>query len=136
MNQEDILKMAREAGFKANSFSPVIARHSNGSFVDMRPEVECFAALVAAKAAQDERQKHQADIDRWKGEAAKAEKWRGLALAKDGDGRTVQRVQQEAIDGFLELNSGIRVTRIELTEQQRAGLVADCKGPIPGVGEK
>lgn len=102
MNQEDILKMAREAGFKGNSFSPVIARHSAGYFVDMQAEVERFAALVAAKAALEERQKHQADIERWKGEAAKAEKWRGLALAKDGDGRTVQRVQQEAIAAFLE----------------------------------
>lgn len=51
-----------------------------------------FAQMVAAV----ERRKHQADIERWKEAAATAEKWRGLALTKDGDGRTVQRIQQEA----------------------------------------
>lgn len=93
MNQEDILKMAREAD----------CGHESMTLDWIAPNgLERFAALVAAKAAQDERQKYQADIERWKGEAAKAEKWRGLALARDGDGRTVQLVQQEAIAAFLE----------------------------------
>lgn len=51
-----------------------------------------FAQLVAAA----ERRTHQADIERWKAAAATAEKWRGRALSQDGDGRTVQRIQQEA----------------------------------------
>lgn len=53
-----------------------------------------FAALVA----DIERRKHQADIERWKAAAATAEKWRGRALSQDGDGRTVQRIQQEAAE--------------------------------------
>jgi hypothetical protein len=47
-------------------------------------------------AAAAERQKHQTDIERWKAEAATAQKWRALALAKDGAGQSVQLIQQEA----------------------------------------
>lgn len=47
-----------------------------------------------------ERRKHQADIEAWKAEAATAEKWRGLALAKDPmqPGKTVQEIQREAVE--------------------------------------
>lgn len=51
-----------------------------------------FAKLVAAA----ERRKHQGDIERWKEAAVTAQKWRAMALSKDDDGRTVQRIQQEA----------------------------------------
>lgn len=47
-------------------------------------------------AAAAERKKHQTDIERWKAEAATAQKWRALALAKDGSGQSVQLIQQEA----------------------------------------
>ena len=45
-----------------------------------------------------ERRKHQADIEAWKAEAAKAERWRSLALGKDPlqPGKVVQAIQQEA----------------------------------------
>lgn len=54
MNQEDILKMAREAGFTVASHSagPVVAVDSGNWWA----YIERFAALVAAKAAQDERE--------------------------------------------------------------------------------
>lgn len=94
MSQEDILKMAGESGFGSYAY-------------EAASMFERFAELVAAKAAQEERKKHQADIERWKGEAAKAEKWRGLALAKDGDGRTVQRIQREAVGAFLESREAV-----------------------------
>lgn len=82
MTRDDIIKLAREAGFTQEDHHAI---HANLVYL---------AALVAAA----ERRKHQADIERWKTEAATAEKWRGLALSKDGDGRTVQRIQQEAAE--------------------------------------
>lgn len=55
-----------------------------------------FASEISAA----ERKKHQADIERWKGEAEKAEKWRALALYKDpvGRGKIVQEIQREAAE--------------------------------------
>ena len=87
MTQDDIIKFAREADvidFRDADSDPHVAQ--------MVEFLQRFAALVATA----ERRKHQADIERWKTEAATAEKWRGLALSKDGDGRCVQRIQQEA----------------------------------------
>lgn len=83
MTQDEIISMAREAGFNPVAYM--------GGNLDI---FKRFAELVAAA----ERRKHQADIERWKAEAATAEKWRGLALSKDGDGRCVRRVQQEAAE--------------------------------------
>jgi len=49
MNRDDIIRMAREAGFTAsNGFSQLIVRHSNGSWVDIAESLERFADLVAA----------------------------------------------------------------------------------------
>ena len=49
MNREDIIRMAREAGFTDhNGFCEVIVRHSNGSWVGVKDELERFAALVAS----------------------------------------------------------------------------------------
>lgn len=47
-----------------------------------------------------ERRQHQADIEAWKAEAATAEKWRGMALAKDPmqPGKAVQEIQCEAME--------------------------------------
>lgn len=47
-----------------------------------------------------ERRKHQADIEAWKAEAATAERWRGMALAKDPmqPGKAVQEIQREAME--------------------------------------
>ena len=87
MTQDDIIKFAREADvidFRDADSDPHVAQ--------MVEFLQRFAALVATA----ERRKHQADIEKWKTEAATAEKWRGLALSKDGDGRCVQRIQQEA----------------------------------------
>lgn len=82
MTREDVIRMAREAGM-GGMLTDVVCSMA---------ELERFAYLVAAS----ERQKHQADIERWKAEASTAEKWRGIACAKHGDGRTVQTIQQEA----------------------------------------
>lgn len=85
MTQDEIISMAREAGAGIGT---------SGRWLVTQDELQRFAALVATA----ERRKHQADIERWKAEAATAEKWRGLALSKDGDGRCVQRIQQEAAE--------------------------------------
>jgi len=78
MTSDDIVRMAREAGLcdgdGRDSDSIVITDH-----------LERFATLVAA--AERENLKH---------ELSTLEKWKGMALAKDGDGRTVQEIQREA----------------------------------------
>jgi len=76
MNRDDIVRMAREAGL-SNDFG-------NFGYPSL-PELERFAALVAA--AEREKLKH---------ELLTLEKWKGMALAKDGDGKTVQEIQREA----------------------------------------
>ena len=44
---EQIIELAREAGFNAsNGFSQLIARHGNGSWVDISEELTRFAALL------------------------------------------------------------------------------------------
>ena len=49
MNREEIIRMARDAGFTDhNGFCEVIVRHSNGSWIGVKDELERFAALVAA----------------------------------------------------------------------------------------
>jgi Ribonuclease G/E len=73
MDRDDIIRMAREAK---------CAIWEDGS---VSPALERFAALVAA--AEREKLKH---------ELLTLEKWKGMALAKDGDGRTVQEIEREA----------------------------------------
>ena len=80
MTQDEIISMAREAGFNTEDHHAIYAN----------------LKYLVELATTAERRKHQADIEKWKAEAATAEKWRGLALSKDGDGRCVQRIQQEA----------------------------------------
>lgn len=87
MTRDEIIALALETG--------AIFNEERGTELAVALGRERIVGLVEAAIAQ-ERKKHQADIERWKGEAAKAEKWRGLALAKDGDGRMVQVVQAEA----------------------------------------
>lgn len=49
MTRDDIIRMAREAGFTdSNRVSQLIVRHSNGSWVDVEERLARFAALVAA----------------------------------------------------------------------------------------
>jgi nitrogen regulatory protein PII-like uncharacterized protein len=49
MNQDDIIRMARQAGFELHQvFGGLIVRHSNGSWISIEREIERFAALVAA----------------------------------------------------------------------------------------
>jgi hypothetical protein len=48
MTRDDIIKLAREAGFtERNHHSEVVVRHSNGSWVDVEPLLWKFAILVA-----------------------------------------------------------------------------------------
>ena len=82
MTQDEIISMAREAGFNTEDHHAIYAN----------------LKYLVELATTAERRKHQADIEKWKAEAATAEKWRGLALSKDGDGRCVQRIQQEAAE--------------------------------------
>lgn len=87
MTKDEIISMAHVVGV-------VEFLYSNPHLSDAFEFLQRFAALVAAA----ERRKHQADIEKWKAEAATAEKWRGLALSKEGDGRCVQRIHQEAAE--------------------------------------
>lgn len=82
MTSDEISKLARQAGFTYEDHHSIYAN----------------LAYLAEMCAITERRKHQADIEKWKAEAVTAEKWRGLALSKEGDGRCVQRIQQEAAE--------------------------------------
>ncbi|MGL4264795.1 MAG: hypothetical protein ACRCTX_24505 [Afipia sp.] len=49
MTRDDIIRMAREAGFETGTaLCEVVVRHSNGSWVGINAELIEFAALVAA----------------------------------------------------------------------------------------
>jgi Ribonuclease G/E len=83
MNRDDIIRMARESGLEQ-----VVSIALDGTKIvscPPLPELERFAALAAAA----ERQKLQHEL-------LTLEKWKGMALAKDGDGRTVQEIEREA----------------------------------------
>ncbi len=76
MTNDDIIRMANEAWGE-----PVGKPWAETTLIPLAR----FAALVAAA----ERQKLQHEL-------LTLEKWKGMALAKDGDGRTVQEIQREA----------------------------------------
>lgn len=97
MNREDVIRMAREAGIEFHERKNHLRIGTDILFGDDSTEkLDRFAALVAAA----ERRKHQAYIEIWKAEAATAEKWRGMALAKDPmqPGKVVQEIQREAME--------------------------------------
>lgn len=48
MTRDDIIRLAHEAGFDSNPLCPVVARHSNGSWVGVLDKLCEFAELVAA----------------------------------------------------------------------------------------
>ena len=81
MNRDDITRMVQEAGMVVHEGAQDRVLFE-GSIVDALTR---FANLVAA--AEREKLKH---------ELLTLEKWKGMALAKDGDGRTVQEIQREA----------------------------------------
>ena len=56
-----------------------------------------FARDAWNDAQASERIQHQAELQRLTTLANTAEKWRGIAMSRDGDGRTVQEVQAEAV---------------------------------------
>lgn len=90
MNRDDIIRMARKAGIESHQiFGGLIVRHSNGSWIDIEDELAAVAELAYAAGAAAKRQKLTNEL-------LTLEKWKGLALAKDGDGRTVQQVEADA----------------------------------------
>lgn len=88
MTKDDVISWAREAGsmdFGSDSATHVLT-------VDVLQR-------MCELAAEAERRKHQADIEAWKALAANAEKWRGMAHARHGDGqKVVQEIQREAVE--------------------------------------
>lgn len=57
MTRDDVDFLARKAGFTdCNRHSPFIVRHSNGSWVDVAPEVEALVHLAYAAGAAAERE--------------------------------------------------------------------------------
>jgi hypothetical protein len=105
MTKEEITRMAREAGLMVET--------SDGWDVWQPDNIESFVALV-----EQERGKkypialtHEqynvvveaaiadgaaAEREKLKHELLTLEKWKGMALAKNGDGRTVQEIEREA----------------------------------------
>lgn len=89
MNRDDVIRWARQAD-QGHAGSEI---ELFGGGVVSVSTLQRFADMVAAA----ERRKHQADIEHWKAQAAQAEKWRGMAHARHGDGqKVVQEIQREA----------------------------------------
>lgn len=82
MTQDDMIRWAREAQLPES-----LVAHPGVKFAMQK-------AYAAGQAA--ERQILLSEIQRLTSLANTAEKWRGIALSRDGDGRTVQQVQEEA----------------------------------------
>lgn len=97
MKKDELLEIAREAGFLTGEMTggdgykfPLIQPVQGNNCV---VEVDQLIEIVR----NAERRKHQADIESWKAQAAQAEKWRGMAHARHGDGqKVVQEIQREA----------------------------------------
>jgi hypothetical protein len=64
MTREEILSMAREAGFIVRNNMPRTI-HSNGSWVCVADELESFAELVAIRAVDAEREACAALCEAW-----------------------------------------------------------------------
>lgn len=85
MTRYEIISMAREAG--------VAGLHpSMGIREADLIAIERFAELVAA----EERKSIAIEMQQLRDAAVTAEKWRGIAVARDGDGRTVSTIEREA----------------------------------------
>lgn len=97
ISRDDVIGWAREAGIWVHDLKQQ-ARFGMDSITgeDSTAKLQRMCEL----AAEAERRKHQADIEAWKAEAATAEKWRGMALAKDPmqPGKAVQEIQREAME--------------------------------------
>jgi hypothetical protein len=64
MTPEEITAMAREAGFGRNGFSECLVRSSRGVWIDVQDEVNRLVALVAEKAAAQEREEIALEFDK------------------------------------------------------------------------
>lgn len=58
--------------------------------------IDNYALLLAQAIYRAGQQASAEEIQRLQGLANSAEKWKGIASAKFGDGRTVQRIEEEA----------------------------------------
>ena len=56
MTNEEIIEMARQAGFDISKPNRIIVRHSNGSWISIKFELEAFAKLVEERTAAKERE--------------------------------------------------------------------------------
>lgn len=131
ISRDDVIEWAREAGIWVHDLKQQ-ARFGMDSITgeDSTAKLQRMCELAAAA----ERRKHQADIEAWKAEAATAEKWRGMALAKDPmqPGKAVQEIQREAME--REREACAKVCEAEKTgadwriepEESLADEMADC----------
>ncbi len=63
MTQDEIIEMARQAGFDISKPNRIIVRHSNGSWISIKFELEAFAKLVAEAASSKEKKKWEDQTD-------------------------------------------------------------------------
>ena len=83
LNRDDIIKLAREAGFvHSNPHSEVIVRHSNGSWQSIEERLDQFAALVAAAEREACAQVCDAASEPRKGYGQTDEQWAASTLAE------------------------------------------------------
>jgi len=131
--RDDLIRMATQAGFDLHFPGVDGSLHQPAVFGRCTSDIlELFAAVVRA----DERRKHQADIELWKGEAAKAEKWRAMALAKDPmqPGKAVQEIQREAaeLERSKRLEAEGMAECMDMVRQEliAAGVINDAVPPM------
>lgn len=128
MDHSTVKRLAIQSGFQSDSavFLPMLHSFAEKVIENFLAETGQYvtndesreAAMEQARA--EERQKLQAELELARSQAATAEKWRGLATAKFGDGRTVQEIQREAAEEEREACARLcekpRTTPIAMTE--------------------
>lgn len=106
MTHDDIIRMAQAAGFGTLLTGNGLPTMWHGQDLSM---LEKFAELVAA----EERKSIAIEMQQLRDAAVTAEKWRGIAVARDGDGRTVSEIEREAAEAERKACADL----IEQTEQ-------------------
>lgn len=122
ISDEFVLALAKEA----DAFMKGRVTIGPGGTAFGTAQLVAYTKMVAQKAAEAERKKHQADIELWKAEAAKAELWRGRCLSMDhGDGRTVQQIQAEAVEAEREACAAINDEKSDRLAQEAESALSE-----------
>lgn len=109
-----VLEWSEEVGFGRLMKGGGLPTMWHGQPIEL---LEGLAALAYAAGMESMRIELQTELQRLITQANAAEKWRGIALARDGDGRTVQEIQKEAVEAKRQsMKRGNNVTNHDAQE--------------------